>query len=166
MCWNPRTFSACALSWLLPEVPVADVEDAPEAEPIVSLVAVPLSRVIVPCAFPLLLGTIVPRTSTLWPTWSFRSMSAFAINVTDPMSVPDIPADMPVDVPLPLVALALVETFEPGELPCCSADDDADPAICAFSSWNEFGLSPWRRQPVSVTLGAFELIVCGFEALL
>jgi hypothetical protein len=92
-------------------------------------------------------------------------MSAFAINVTDPMSLPDIPADMPVDVPLPLVALALVETFEPDGLVCCSADDDVDSVICAFSSWNEFGFSPWRRQPVSVTLDAFELILWGFEAL-
>jgi hypothetical protein len=63
MCRKLRILSVCA-SLLLPDVPVADEEDALVPEPIVSLVADSLSRAMARPAE----AAMVPRTSTLCPT--------------------------------------------------------------------------------------------------
>lgn len=143
-----------------PDVPVADDDEALEPEPMVSLVAEDLSLVIFPLSGP----AIEPRTSTRCPTCGFRSMSEVASNFTVLMSSPDIPIEVP--PPLALLELALLDAASlPGCSPCMDeASDLLMLATSTFCSSNEPGVSPSRRQPVSVTTDDLELIfLCALE---
>jgi len=100
------TRSFCALVELIePDalVPEPDVPEAVVPEPVVPALVVP--EPLVPDVFDPLEVSIVPVTSTLWPTCDFRSVSCPSSMYVEPdpvlvllvpLAVPDVVPDVPV----------------------------------------------------------------------